>query len=86
MEKALKLVNETGLHARPAGIFVKAASGFSSNIRIRAGEQTVNAKSIMNILSLGLENGAEFTLIADGPDAEAALQTLSGLVESKFEA
>ena len=59
MEKTVVLKNETGLHARPAGIFVKAASQFASKIQIRAKDQTINAKSIMNILSLGLETGSE---------------------------
>ncbi len=85
MEKTVRLVNESGLHARPAGVFVKAASQFTSKVQIRVKDQTVNAKSIMNILSLGLENGSEFTLVADGPDAEAAISTLSNLIESKFE-
>jgi phosphocarrier protein HPr len=86
MEKTVKLTNDTGLHARPAGVFVKAASQFSSQIKIRANDQTINAKSIMNLLSLGLETGSELTIIADGPDAEAALNSLVHLVENKFEA
>jgi len=86
MEKTLKLTNETGLHARPAGIFVKAANQFNSKIQIRSKDQTVNAKSIMNLLSLGLESGSEFTLLVDGPDAELAMNSLTTLIESKFEA
>jgi phosphocarrier protein HPr len=85
MERTLKLTNESGLHARPAGIFVKAANQFASKIQIQVNNQSVNAKSIMNILSLGLESGAEFTLVADGPDEATALDSLAALIEKKFE-
>lgn len=85
MERTLKLTNESGMHARPAGIFVKAASQFASKVQIQVNDQSVNAKSIMNVLSLGLENGSEFTIVADGPDEAAAIESLANLVEKKFE-
>ena len=85
MEKVLKLNNETGMHTRPAGIFVKLATSFTSKIEIQINDQKVNAKSIMSLLSLGLENDAEFTLIANGPDEGKAIEALSALVQNKFE-
>ena len=84
MEKNLTVINETGLHARPAGMFVKGASGFKSNIEIEANGRKVNAKSIMGVMSLGLSKGTEFTLIANGEDEEQAIATLAEMVESGF--
>lgn len=80
MEKIVTILNEEGLHARPAGILVKAASAFESNIEINS----VNAKSIMSVMSLGLTKDAEVTLKAEGTDAEEALNALSELVNNKF--
>lgn len=84
MEKNLTVINETGLHARPAGMFVKGASGFKSNIEIEANGRKVNAKSIMGVMSLGLSKGTEFTLIANGEDEEQAIAALAEMVESGF--
>ena len=82
MEKKLTVINETGLHARPAGMFVKGASEFKATVEIEANGKKVNAKSIMGVMSLGLSKGTEFTLIANGEDEEAAIAKLSEMVES----
>ncbi|TQQ83962.1 HPr family phosphocarrier protein [Peptacetobacter hominis] len=84
MEKVLTVVNETGLHARPAGMFVKGASGFKSTVEIEVGGKKVNAKSIMGVMSLGLSKGTEFTLIVNGEDEVQAMEALSEMVESGF--
>lgn len=84
MEKNLVLKNETGLHARPAGVLVKTASQFVSQIEIKTPSKTANAKSIMALLSLGLEQGTEFTLIANGPDAPEAVEKICALIENGF--
>lgn len=84
MEKTLIIENEEGLHARPAGMFVKKANEFISQVFIRSQSNQVNAKSIMNILTLGLEKNAEITLVTQGADEAEALSALSGLIESKF--
>ena len=76
--------HEAGLHARPAAIFVKTASGFQSTISLRFGEKTVNAKSIVQVLTLGANKGSTVTIAAEGPDADAAIQALVGLVERNF--
>lgn len=81
----LTIKNETGMHARPAGIFVKAAQGFQCQVQISFGGRTVNGKSVMNVMTLGLQKGSEFSLITDGTDEEAALLSLSQLVESEFQ-
>jgi phosphocarrier protein HPr len=84
MELLLKIKNNEGLHARPAGILAKKAAEFQSNIQIMAGGQLKNAKSIMALMSLGLKKDQEFKLIIDGPDADAASKVLNELVENEF--
>lgn len=81
MEQTLVLKNETGLHARPAGLLAKAASSYSSKVQIRHGDMTVNAKSVMSVMGLGLEKGSEFTLITEGADESLALESLVKLIE-----
>lgn len=84
MERQVKILNEEGFHARPAGVFVKKASEFQANIEVMANGLTKNAKSIMSIMSLGLEKGSEMTIVAKGDDESAALDALEKLVNSKF--
>jgi phosphocarrier protein HPr len=84
MEVLLKIKNNEGMHARPAGVLAKKASEFQSNIQISVNGQTKSAKSIMGIMSLGLKKDQEFKLIIDGPDADAAQKTITALVESEF--
>ncbi len=84
MEKLVKILNESGLHARPAAIFVKTASGFKSEIKIEVKGNYLNGKSIMNVLSLGAKKGDEIKIIANGPDEDEAVQSLAQLIESKF--
>lgn len=85
IEKNMTLTNETGFHARPAGIFVKMASSFSSKIEIKAKGKAANGKSIMSLLSLGLEKGTPFTLAVDGTDEEAASTALEKLIQNHFQ-
>ncbi|MGE5678733.1 MAG: HPr family phosphocarrier protein [Pseudomonadota bacterium] len=76
--------NDTGLHARPASIFVNAATKFKSDLTITKGEKKVNAKSILSVLGLGIAKGSEITLSADGPDEKEAISKLIELIESGF--
>lgn len=84
MEKTTKLLNKSGLHARPAALFIKTAADFKSDIEIIYNGERLNAKSIMNILSLALPMGAEITISALGEDEKEAVEALVNLVESKF--
>ncbi len=84
MKRDVIVKNESGMHARPASIFVKKANGFNSNIEIEAVGKKVNAKSIMGILSLGITKGNQISIIAEGEDATAAVNALVELVESEF--
>jgi len=72
--------NESGLHARPASIFVKRANDFQADIRIRnltTDSDAVNGKSILSVLSLGVEQGHEVILSVEGPDEVEALKGLA---------
>ena len=81
----VRLVNRNGMHARPANLFVQTANQFESSIQVgRPGSESVNGKSIMGIMMLAAEHGAELELMAEGPDAEALLQALRELVDSGF--
>jgi len=80
----LTVNHEVGLHARPASMFVQTAAKFSSDIEVTHGEKTVNAKSILAVLTLGAHKGAKIQIKAEGDDEEQALQALEELVLSNF--
>lgn len=82
--KKIVIKNKTGLHARPAALFVQAASKFKSNISVEKDSKKGNAKSILSILSLGVTQGTEVVLSAEGPDEQDAVNALAGLIESAF--
>ncbi len=82
IERRVEVRNEHGLHARPAAEFVKLASGFESEIQVVKDELEVNGKSIMGVLMLAAEPGAELVLRARGPDAEEAVDALSDFVRT----
>jgi phosphocarrier protein HPr len=80
----LLINNKLGLHARAAGKFVEVASRFASEIWLVKGENRVNGKSIMGILTLAAAKGETVVLEGQGPDEEKALQALKELVLSGF--
>ncbi|HET9878421.1 MAG TPA: HPr family phosphocarrier protein [Candidatus Limnocylindria bacterium] len=87
MHRAVVTVaNPSGLHARPAAAFVKAAAAFSSEIRVanltRDPERRASAKSILGVMQLGVSRGHELAIEAEGEDAECAVQELVALVEA----
>lgn len=79
-EKEIIIKNKTGLHARPAALFVQIANKYESEITIIKDDQEVNGKSIMGILMLAAEKGAKITIQAEGEDAESAIEELSGIL------
>jgi multiphosphoryl transfer protein len=78
----LVITNPTGLHARPAKTFVTLAKQYKSNIRVQHGEKVANAKSLISMLTLGAENGAQIRIIADGEDEDIAMAELEQAVVS----
>ena len=83
-QETITIENKTGIHARPASIFVQTATKFKSKVQIQAKGKTVDAKSILMIMSMGLVKGTEITIVADGPDEAQAAKALKDLVVSKF--
>jgi len=83
-EKNVTIINEAGIHARPAGNFVKMAKQYQSRIMIRnltSDSYPVSAKSISLVLTLGLTKGTSMAITADGPDDEEAVDVLASFVE-----
>ena len=76
--------NQVGLHARPATFFIQKANEYKSSVWVEKDERRVNAKSLLGVLSLGIVKGTSINLIADGPDEEAAINALVGLINSDF--
>ncbi len=72
--------NSQGLHARPAAMFVQIASRYNSNVTIQKGDERVNGKSILGILTLGVQPGIEITLDLDGDDAQQVADELEELL------
>ena len=81
IERTVTLGSKSGLHARPAAVFVQHAKGFQSQITLSKNDKTVNAKSIFSILSLGAEQGDQVVLQVNGGDAEVAIDKLASLLE-----
>lgn len=71
--KDFHIVAETGIHARPATLLVQTASKFASDIQLEYKGKSVNLKSIMGVMSLGVGQGADVVITADGEDAAEAL-------------
>ncbi len=80
VSKLLTVKNVHGLHARPATDFVRCATRFGSTIQIQARGQEFSAKRVVDVLFANLHCGFTFTLVAEGPDAAAAVETLEKLL------
>jgi phosphocarrier protein HPr len=85
LEATVDLPANVDLHARPAAEFVRTAMGFSSKLTVASGEREADAKSLLAILALGAKRGTTLRLTADGDDAGAALDALSGCLSGLTE-
>lgn len=85
MERIIKILNEQGLHARFASMFVKVANKFQSTISIVHANRVANAKSIINVMSLGIAKGEKIKIIAEGTDEKEAMDSLVNLTENKID-
>jgi phosphocarrier protein len=81
----LTVTNKTGLHARPASLFVEEAGNYEAKITLTKGDQEANGKSIMGVMSLGISQGTEITIQAEGEDEAEAVAALTELIENEFE-
>lgn len=84
LSKKIIVSNASGLHARPASMFVTAAQKYKSNVTVRKGEESCNGKSIISIIASGITSGTEIEVLTDGPDELQAMNDLITLIESKF--
>lgn len=84
MKISVRVINRLGLHARAAAKLVNLASRFEAEIKVRKGDQTVSGKSIMGVMMLAAARGTDLVLIAEGRDAQAALDALAELVADRF--
>ena len=84
ISKEVVINNQVGLHARPATFFIQKANEFKSSIWVEKEDRRVNAKSLLGVLSLGIVKGTPVTIIADGADEDAAIETLSELIDADF--
>lgn len=75
-KKNIQIKLENGLEARPVALLVQEASKYESTIYIQSGEKKVNAKSIMGMMSLGLNNGEQLAVTADGSDEQMAVDNI----------
>lgn len=82
IEKRIIIGNKTGLHARPAALFVQKANQFKSIISLVKGDRNANAKSILGVMSLGAGQGSVIDIKAEGDDALQAVDALISLVAS----
>lgn len=82
-EKTFKITNETGLHARPATSVVNKAGKYQSDIQLSYNGKSINLKSIMGLMSLGISKGSEVVISAEGKDAEVALEGLTQLIKDE---
>jgi len=77
--------NETGIHARPAGLIVKEASRFKSEVAFIKNSTNYNAKSIMSIMAMAADKGETITITANGTDEAAAMDAMVNLIREGLE-
>jgi phosphocarrier protein HPr len=77
------IIAETGIHARPATLLVQQASKFNSDITLEYKGKSVNLKSIMGVMSLGVGKGAEVSITADGADEKEAIEGIEGTIKNE---
>lgn len=83
IKKRVKINLNTGLEARPVAQLVQLANEYKCEIHMEVDEKRVNAKSIMGMMTLGLDAGEELTILANGEDEEKAMQSMEGFLSSK---
>lgn len=83
-EKTFTITADTGIHARPATQLVNKAGQFESEITLEYNGKSVNLKSIMGVMSLGVGQGADVTVKAEGPDADEAMKALDDIMQESL--
>jgi phosphocarrier protein len=83
-ERTFEVLNEAGLHARPATKIVQTAARFKSEVELEREGQRANAKSVMGVLLLGCHKGSRVTVRARGGDADSAVAAIGELFANRF--
>ncbi|PGS53001.1 phosphocarrier protein HPr [Bacillus sp. AFS041924] len=83
MEKTFKVTADSGIHARPATLLVNVAGKFNSDINLEYNGKTVNLKSIMGVMSLGIQQGTEIKISANGEDADQAIAAIEDTMKKE---
>jgi phosphocarrier protein len=84
LEKDVMIVNRLGMHARPAAMFVRAASRYRCEVWVEKENERINGKSIMGLMMLAAGQGSKLRICCEGPDADKALQEIEDLIAAKF--
>ena len=82
VSRDITIVNDVGLHARPATFFIQKANSYKATIWLEEGGRRINAKSLLGVLSMGIVKGTVITLISDGADEVNALDGLEDLINT----
>jgi len=85
IEQLVTVSNRAGVHSRPSAIIAEATQHFSCDIAFSQGSNTINAKSVLGIITLGAVYKSQIKITCDGADEEDAMKTLVRLFETKFE-
>ncbi|HXA45351.1 MAG TPA: HPr family phosphocarrier protein [Candidatus Angelobacter sp.] len=85
LTRELTIANKSGIHARPAAMFVKTANRFACDIFVEKDGEKINGKSIMGLMMLAAGPGSKVTLHVKGEDATSAIAELEALVKRKFD-
>lgn len=82
-QQTFTITDETGIHARPATLLVQAASKFDSDIQLEHNDKKVNLKSIMGVMSLGVGQNQDITIIAEGDDEKEAIEAVASTLKEQ---
>ena len=85
IERVVKIINDAGLHTRPAATIVKLAAKFESEFFINKDSLHINGKSIIGVMTLAAEKGSELVLTFDGPDEEQAAEEIINYFNRGFD-
>ena len=85
-ERTVTIASAHGLHARPASLFVQAVTASGLPVQLTKGDKTLNAASILGVISLGIEHGDQITLAAEGDNADTVLDQLVELLTTDMDA
>ncbi|MDQ0050587.1 phosphocarrier protein [Paenibacillus polymyxa] len=83
VKKTFTVIDEVGIHTRPASILVQAASKYNAEVNIEYNGRTVNLKSIVGVMSLGVPQGAKIQIAALGSDADKAIQGIEETLKNE---